>query len=205
MTLIKKSNAKESKQALYHCFHSAIQWIPFLKYFLWGEEIWQNKNKISYSRNEIKRVLLNRAPSSIHLYPARPSSIYLHPALCNTLIVIRAKISHVIGQFSQIQTRNFKVVHFEWKLTYSGVLILDPDINFWNCDPKFNFRANLGQKSKKCLFCLKIGKYGILRMLIFILTLLFWISNPKSIFRQPWVEKFKVVCFAQNFADKVSG
>ena len=71
-------------------------------------------------------VLLNRAPSSTHLHSPPPSSTQLHPsppssfqpppssihlhpthfslhtALCNTLNVIRTKISHVIGQFPQI-------------------------------------------------------------------------------------------------------
>ena len=67
----------------------------------------------------IKRVLLNRAPtstklhspppSSIQLHPALPSSTHLHlahfsfhPALCNTLNNIWTKILHVIGQFPQI-------------------------------------------------------------------------------------------------------
>ena len=54
-------------------------------------------------------VLLNHAPSSTQLHPPSPSSTQLHPvhfnlhlALCNTLNVIRTKISHVIGQFPQI-------------------------------------------------------------------------------------------------------
>ena len=38
-------------------------------------------------------------PSSIHLHPTHFS---LHEALCNTLNVIRTKISHVIGEFPQI-------------------------------------------------------------------------------------------------------
>ena len=59
----------------------------------------------------------------------------------------------------------------------------------------------MGQKSKKCPFYLKISLHGILRMPIFIPTLVFWIFNPKSIFRQTWFEKIKV---AQKFAHSIS-
>ena len=64
-------------------------------------------------QHNFKRVLLNCAPSSIHLQPAHSN---LHPALYNTLNVIRTKISHVIEQFPKIWAEKFKVVHFDWKL-----------------------------------------------------------------------------------------
>ena len=57
-------------------------------------------------QQNFKKALLNCAPSSIHL----------HPALCNTLNIIRTKISHIIGQFSKIWVEKFKVVHFDRKL-----------------------------------------------------------------------------------------
>ena len=54
-------------------------------------------------------VLLNHVPTSTQLHPSPPRSIHLHsahfnlhPAHCNTLNVIRTKISYVIGQFPQI-------------------------------------------------------------------------------------------------------
>ena len=59
------------------------------------------------------------------------------------------------------------------------VLILNPDLDFWNSDPKIHFWGNLGPKRQSCPFCLKIGRHGISRMLILIPTLVFWISNPK--------------------------
>ena len=62
----------------------------------------------------------------------------------------------------------------------------------------------MGQKSKKCPFYLKIGTHSILRMLVFIPALVFWIFNPKPIFGQIWAKKFKVVRFAQNFTNIVS-
>ena len=64
-------------------------------------------------QQNFKRILLNYTPSSIHLHPAY---LNLQPALCNTLSVIRTKISHIIGQFSRIWVEKFKVVHFDRKL-----------------------------------------------------------------------------------------
>ena len=55
-----------------------------------------------------------------------------------------------------------------------------------------------------CPFCLKIGTCGISRMLILILTLVFWILNPKSIAGQIWIEKVKVVRLAWKLAHMVS-
>ena len=60
-----------------------------------------------------KSVLLDYAPSSIHLHPAHLS---LHPALSNTLKVIRTKISHVIGEFPKIWAEKFSIAHFDRKL-----------------------------------------------------------------------------------------
>ena len=59
------------------------------------------------------------------------------------------------------------------------VLIPNPDLDFWNSDPKIHFWANLGPKSQSCPFCLKIGTHGISRMLILIPTLVLWISNSE--------------------------
>ena len=59
------------------------------------------------------------------------------------------------------------------------VLILNPDLDFWNSDPKIYFWANLGPKRQSCPFCLKIGTHSVSRMLILIPTLVFWISHPK--------------------------
>ena len=80
------------------------------------------------------------------------------------------------------------------------MLIPNPDLEFWNFNPKIHFWANFGQKSQSCLFCLKIGTHGILRMLILIPTLIFWISNPYFIFGQIWAKKVKVVCFNWKLA-----
>ena len=82
--------------------------------------------------------------------------------------------------------------------------IPNPDLDFWNSDPKIHFWANLDWKSKSCPFFLKIGTHGILMMLILIPTLVFWISDPKSIFGKIWAKKVKVVQFGWKLAHRVS-
>ena len=124
-----------------------------------------------------------------------PAHFSLYPILCNTLKVIRTKISNVIGKFSKIYPEKFKVVHFDWKLEHMvswrclfqiwSFLNLD----FWNTDTKIHFWGYLGGKSRSCPFCLKTGTHGISRMLILIPTLVLWNSKPKSIFGQIWVIK----------------
>ena len=81
--------------------------------------------------------------------------------------------------------------------------IPNPDLDFWNSDPKIHFWANLGPKIQSCLFCLKIGTHGISRMLILIRTLVFWISNPNFPFGQICVKKVKVVQFGWKLAHRV--
>ena len=39
-------------------------------------------------------------------------------------------------------------------------------------------------------------------MLILILTIVFWIANPKSIFGHIWTEKVKAICFAWKLTHK---
>ena len=137
-------------------------------------------------------------PSFIHLHPAPPSSFQPPPSslqhpqqYLNQNIARNWAISPNLGQ-------KIKSCPFWLKIGTHGileVLIPNPDLDFWNSDPKIHFWANLGSKSQSCPFCLKIGTHGISRMLILIPTLVFWISKPKSIFGQIWAEKFKVVHF----------
>ena len=137
------------------------------------------------------------------MYPSLTSSIYLHPALCKNLNVIRTKIFAFNWAISPNLGRKIQNCSLWLKTGLHGileVLIPNPDLNFWNSDPEINFWVNLGRKTKKFPFCLKIDTLGIWRILIFIPKLDVWIS----IFGQIWVEKFKVVCFAQTFAQRVS-
>ena len=59
------------------------------------------------------------------------------------------------------------------------VLIPNPDLYFWNSDPKIHFWANLSPKIQNCPFCLKIGVHSISRMLIPNPDLDFWNFDPK--------------------------
>ena len=70
-------------------------------------------------------------------------------------------------------------------------------ISFLNFVSEIYFWANLGWKSQSCLFCL-ICIWDILRMLILIATIVFWISNRESIFGQIWAEKVKAVSLPEN-------
>ena len=102
-----------------------------------------------------------------------------------------------LGNFSKLRLKNSKFSIFteNWHTWYMEVVIPNPNLKFWNSDLKFNFWANLGRKSKKFLFCLKIDTHSISRMLIFIQILDFWISSPKSLnpflALNPFLDKFR--------------
>ena len=61
----------------------------------------------------------------------------------------------------------------------SRMLIPNPDLDFWNFDPKIYFWANFGPKIQSCLFCLKIGTRSISRILIPNSDLDFWHFDHK--------------------------
>ena len=83
-----------------------------------------------------------------HLHPAPSTSnqFFLahfshHPAPCNTLNIIRTKLSHVTGQFGQffqVSAEKFKVTYLFWLKIGSHdileVLIPNPDFDFWKYD-----------------------------------------------------------------------
>ena len=65
------------------------------------------------------------------------------------------------------------------------MLIPNPDLDFWNFDPKIKFWANLTPNIQCSLFYLKIGTHSISRMLIsnpgFDTKIHFWENlGPKS-------------------------
>ena len=121
-------------------------------------------------------------PSSIHLHPApsmliststqlsaRPSTIFESNIACNWEIPL------------SLDQKN-KSCPFWLKIGTCGileVLILNPDLDFWNYDLKIHFWANLGPKIQSWPFCLKIGAQSISRMPIPNPDLDFWNFNPK--------------------------
>ena len=75
---------------------------------------------------------------------------------------------------------------------YFGGVNSKSGLRFLKFRPQIHFWANLDPKTQSCSFCLKIGAYGISRMLILITTLFFWISNPNFLSGQIWTEKVKI-------------
>ena len=86
-----------------------------------------------------------------------------------------------------------------WQTWYIGVLISNPDLDFWNSYPKIYFWQNLGPKIQSCLFCLKISALSISRMLIPNPDLAFEILIPKSNFGQNWPKKSKLSVLTENW------
>ena len=130
-----------------------------------------------------------------HLHPASSTSTQLHPAppssfqsplnslqhpqeYLNQNIASKWAISPNLGQ-------KIKSCPFRLKIGTQGileVLILNPDLDFWNSDPKIHFWPNLGPKIHSCLFCLKTGAHSISGMLIPNPDLDFWHFDHKIYF-----------------------
>ena len=106
--------------------------------------------------------------------------------------MLSSSLQHPQQYFNQIVARNcaisqnldekIKICLFWQKIdTHRAleVLIPNPDVDFWNSDPKIHFWENSDQKIQSCLFCLKIGAHIISRMLIPYPDLDFWDFDPK--------------------------
>ena len=113
-------------------------------------------------------------PSSTQLHPPPPSSTQLHPAPPSSFQPPPSTLQHPQQYLNQSIARNWaispnlyqKIKSFPFWLkigTYGilEVLILNPDLDFWNSDPKNHFWANLGPKIWSCPFCLKTGAHSI--------------------------------------------
>ena len=117
---------------------------------------------------------------STQLHPPPPSSFQPPPSslqhpqqYLNQNIARNWEISPKLG-------RKIKSCPFWLKIGTHGileVLILNPDLDFWNSEPKIHFWANLGPKIQSCPFCSKIGAHSISRTLI--PNLDFWSFDPK--------------------------
>ena len=120
-----------------------------------------------------------------------PSSLQHPQQYLNQNIARNWAISPNLGQKIKSCPFWLKIgTHSIWRM-----LILNPDLDFKNFDPKIHFSVNLDPKIQSCPFCLKIGTHSISKMLILILTLVWWISNPNFLFGQTWSKKVKVVRF----------
>ena len=129
-------------------------------------------NRFLYKKNIFWGVLLNRVPTSTQLHPPSsstfqpsPSSLQLPQRHWNQNIGRNQAISPNLGQ--KIQSCLFWL-----KIGPHSILqvpIPNPDLDFWNSDPKIYFWANLGQKNQSCPFCPKIDTHGISKMLSLIL------------------------------------
>ena len=110
-------------------------------------------------------------PSSIHLHSAHFS---LHPVFCHILNVIRTKILQ-LNNILKFRPKNSKLSNLTeyWFIWYLGGVNPNPDLHFWNSDPKTDFWANVSQKNQSCSSYLKIGTHGISRMLVLTPTLVF--------------------------------
>ena len=143
------------------------------------------------SNDSLKAELRNCTPSSIHLHAAHLS---LHPSLCNTINVIRTKISHVFGQFSEIWA--------DRKNCAGGILVVlipNLDLNFWNSDPKIQYLGKFGPKNYKLSALLKDWHTCIWRMLILIATLVFRIATLNPFLGKFGSKNSKLSVFPKNW------
>ena len=81
-------------------------------------------------------------------------------------------LNSFLGKFGP-KMSNLSVLSKNWHTCYLEDADSYSDISFLNFQPKTCIWVNLGQENQRCPFCLKIGKHGILRMLILIPTLIF--------------------------------
>ena len=129
----------------------------------------------------IKRILgITKPCTYLHTAPSTPTQLYPTPSTSIQLIQPPpSSLQHPQQHLDQNIARNWAISpNLNWKIksyplwlnvsTHAilQVLIPNPDLDFWNSDPKIHFWANLGPKSQSCPFCLKIGAHSISRFLI---------------------------------------
>ena len=109
-------------------------------------------------------VLLNRSPSSTQLHPTPPSSFQLspssidlhpahfslHPALCNTLNIVRTKISH-LGNFPKFRPKNsnLSILTGNWHTWYLGGGDSESKLRFLKFQAQNQFLGKSGPKKSK--------------------------------------------------------
>ena len=102
--------------------------------------------------------------SSIHLQPPPPSSIHLHPVhfslhlpLCNTLNVIRTKMSHELGNFPKFRSKNLKltILTENWRIWYIRGADSEPRHRFLKFRAQNPFLSKFGAKKSNLSFLLE--------------------------------------------------
>ena len=124
----------------------------------------ENWHGWSHQQYFLKRVLLNRAPSSTQLHP---TSTQLHLPPPSSFRPLPSSLQYPQQYLNQNIARNWalspnlgrktKSCLFWLKIGTHGileVLIPNPGLDFWNSDPKIHFWANLCPKIQSCLFFL---------------------------------------------------
>ena len=104
------------------------------------------QNKILFFL-QIKKVRITK-PCMHLLHPVHFS---LHLALCNTLNVIRTKISHVIGEFSQIQSKSLKlfILTENWHICSLRGADLQSALRILKLRPQNLFLGKFGSRKPK--------------------------------------------------------
>ena len=103
-----------------------------------------------------------------------------------------------LGKFGPKKSKLF-VLPENWHTWYLEDADSYSNISVLNFQPFVHFWANLGQKSQRCPFWLKNATHDISWMLILIPTLVYWISNPKSIFGQILAKTSKLSVLPENW------
>ena len=114
-------------------------------------------------------------PPPPSLFQPPPSSLQHPQQYLNQNIARNWAISPNLGQ-------KIKSCPFWLKIGTHGileVLILNPDLDFWNSDTKIHFWANFCPKNQSCPFYLKIGVPSMWRILIPNPDFDFWNCDPK--------------------------
>ena len=155
-----------------------------------------------------KVVLKNQVTLVLNHYITFWTGLYENSEAVFIKIYLNSIVQEYVKIFSSFFSFSFfvnfeklKVVHFDWKLAHVilEVLILNPDLDFWNSDPKSHFWVNLGPKIQSCPFCLKIGAQSISRMLIPNPDLDFWNFDPKIHFWANLGPKSQMSVLSENW------
>ena len=104
-----------------------------------------------------------------------------------TLIFSVFNLKSIFGQFwaGKVKIITFMILFSSDRLHYCDFGHFIPYVVFMFCELEF---------------CELHFAWIISRIIILIPTLVFWISNPKSIFGEIWSEKVKAICFVWKLA-----